>query len=149
MLFLIVKWIHILSAITALGANFTYPVWLRAAGSDAQSTQFALRGIAKVERMANGAYVLLLISGIAMMVLSGIPWGTPWVSISLALFILTGFMAGALYTPALRKQTALASKPTSPEYLAAQERSQRIGILITLLVVAIEFFMTVKPALWG
>ena len=34
------KWLHILSAIAALGANFTYPIWTRLAAKDPASTRF-------------------------------------------------------------------------------------------------------------
>lgn len=151
MLFLVLKWLHVLSAITALGANFTYPIWLRVAGKDEQATRFALHGISKVELLANGAYGLLLITGFSMLFVGGLAITTPWIMTAIVLYILMGGLAARGYTPALRKQIQLAEKPgpASPEYLAVEERAQRIGVVIVLLAVAIEFLMTVKPALWG
>jgi len=143
------KWLHILGAIAALGANFTYPIWLRLARREPESTRFTLHGIEAVERIANTGYGLLLLTGIAMLFVSGIPWTTPWVLSGLILFVIVGAIAGLLYIPAQKKQVALADKPTSPEYIAADERTSRIGILVILLVVLIEFIMTIKPALWG
>jgi len=143
------KWIHILSAIAALGANFTYPIWQRLAAREPASTRFTLHGIEAVEKLANTGYALLLITGIAMLLIGGIPWTTPWVLSGLVLFVIVGAIAGILYVPAQRKQIALADQPTSPEYKAAEERTSRIGILVILLVVLIEFLMTIKPALWG
>jgi uncharacterized membrane protein len=151
MLYLIVKWIHVLSAITALGANITYPLLLRAAGSDPQAKRFALRSIARLEIVANIGYGVLLITGFAMLFIGGIPISTPWVASAIAVYVIVGFLAGSRYTPALRKQIQLAEAPgpSSPEYLAAEESTQRLGMIILLLVVVIEFLMTVKPALWG
>lgn len=143
------KWLHILGAIAALGANFTYPIWGRLARREPESTRFTLHGIEAVERVANMGYGLLLITGIAMLFVGGIPWTTPWVLSGLILFVIVGAIAGALYIPAQQKQMVLADKPTSPEYEAAEERASRIGVLVILLVVLIEFLMTVKPALWG
>jgi uncharacterized membrane protein len=143
------KWLHILGAIAALGANFTYPIWLRQAAKDPASTRFTLHGIEAVEKVANGGYALLLLSGIAMLFAGNIPWTTPWVLSGIILFVIVGFVAGALYVPAQKAQIALSDKPTSREYKAAEERTSRIGILVILLVVLIEFLMTVKPALWG
>ena len=143
------KWLHILSAIAALGANFTYPIWTRLAAKDPASTRFTLHGIEAVEKLANAGYALLLITGIAMLLVGGIPWTTPWVLSGIILFVIVGAIAGTLYVPAQRKQFALADNPTSAEYKAAEERTSRIGILVILLVVLIEFLMTVKPALWG
>ncbi len=142
-------WLHILGAITALGANFTYPIWLRLARREPDSTRFALHGIEAVERIANAGYGVLFLTGIAMLFVGGIPWTTPWVLSGLILFFVVGAIAGLLYIPAQKKQNALAEKPTSPEYLATEERTSRLGILVILLVVLIEFLMTVKPTLWS
>jgi uncharacterized membrane protein len=148
-LFPYLKWLHILAAIAALGANFTYPIWTRLAAKDPASTRFTLHGIEAVEKFANTGYALLLITGIAMLLVGGIPFSTPWVLSALILFAIVGAIAGMFYVPAQRKQIALADNTTSAEFLAAQERTNRIGILVILLVVLIEFLMTVKPALWG
>ena len=142
-------WLHILGAITALGANFTYPIWARLARREPESTRFTLQGIEAVEKVANAGYGVLFLTGIAMLLVSGIPWTTPWVLSGLILFFIVGAIAGLLYIPAQKKQAALSDKPTSPEYIAADERASRIGVLVILLVVLIEFLMTVKPALWG
>ena len=143
------KFIHILSAIVALGANFTYPVWQRLANKDPKSTRFSLHGIEAVEKLANPGYAMLLLSGIAMLFVGNIPWTTPWVLSGLILFVIVGAIAGILYIPAQRKQIALADKPESAEYKAVEERTSRIGVIVLVLVVVIEFLMTVKPALWG
>jgi len=142
-------WLHILGAITALGANFTYPIWLRLARREPEATRFTLHGIEAVEKVANTGYAILFLTGIAMLFVGNIPWTTPWVLSGLILFFVLGLIAGVFYIPAQKAQNALADKPTSPEYLAAEERTSRIGILVILLVVLIELLMTVKPALWG
>lgn len=151
MLFLIVKWIHVVSAITALGANITYPLLLRTAGSDPLAKRLALRSIARLEILANIGYGVLLVTGFAMLFIGGIPIGTPWVASAIAVYVIVGFLAGGRYTPALRKQIQLAETPgpDSPDYIAAEESTQRLGMIILLLVVVIEFLMTVKPRLWG
>lgn len=151
MLYLILKWLHVLSAITALGANFTYPIWLRVAGREAQAKRFALRGISRVEILANIAYGVLLITGFSMLFVGKLPITTPWVLTAIVLYIIMGGIAARGYTPALRKQIQLAETPgpESAEYQTVEERSNRIGIVIVLLAVIIEFLMTVKPALWG
>lgn len=143
------KWLHILGAIAALGANFTYPIWLRLARREPGATQFTLHGIEAVERVANTGYALLFLTGVTMLLVGGIPWTTPWILSGLVLFFAVGFIAGVFYLPAQKAQNKLADNPTSPEYLAAEERTSRIGILVIILVVLIEFLMTVKPALWG
>jgi uncharacterized membrane protein len=149
MLYLTLKWLHVLGAIVALGANITYPIWLRLASGNAGSTKFVLGGIHRLERIANASYGFVFLSGIAMLFTASIPWTTPWVLSSIVLFIAVGFTGGMLYTPAFRKQMELAENPDSAEYKAAEERANRLGVVATLLTVLIVFLMTVKPRLWG
>ncbi len=54
-----------------------------------------------------------------------------------------------LYTPALRRQTALAEggQSDSEEYRALAKRGTSIGIALVVLVFVIEFLMVTKPTL--
>lgn len=142
------KWLHVLGAIAALGANFTYPIWTRLARKDPNATRFSLRGIEAVEKVANAGYAILLLTGVAMVLLANIPWTTPWVLSALILLGVVIFVVAAFYVPAQKKQHSLVINPTSSEYLAAEDRTSRFGVLVIVLVVAIEFLMTVKPVLW-
>ena len=54
--YLILKWVHMLMAIAALGTNLTYGVWLTRAARESQHLGFALRGIKILDdRIANPA----------------------------------------------------------------------------------------------
>jgi uncharacterized membrane protein len=142
------KWLHILGAIAGLGANFTYPVWLRLARRDPNATEFTLKGIESVEKVANAGYATVLITGVSMVLIAKIPWSTPWLLAALTLFATIGVVIAVLYIPAQREQNALAGQPTTAEYQRAEEKTSRAGVIVIILVVAIEFLMTVKPALW-
>lgn len=83
-----------------------------------------------------------------MVLLANIPWTTPWVLSALILLGVVIFVVAAFYVPAQKKQHSLVINPTSSEYLAAEDRTSRFGVLVIVLVVAIEFLMTVKPVLW-
>jgi uncharacterized membrane protein len=54
-----------------------------------------------------------------------------------------------LYAPVVRRQRAGLERggPTDPDYVAATRRSTALGILTTVLVVAIVFLMVTKPTL--
>lgn len=53
----LLKFLHVLFAIVALGANATYGVWLTTAGRDPAQLGFALRGVKLLDdRFANPAY---------------------------------------------------------------------------------------------
>ena len=61
---LFVKWIHVLAAITAVGTNITYGIWIRQASKEPDSLLFVLRIISWIDRrLANPGYALLLVSG--------------------------------------------------------------------------------------
>ena len=70
MLFPILKWLHILAAITAVGSNHTYGIWLTRAARNPEALPFTLRGIKLIDdRLANPAYGLLIITGLTMVFL--------------------------------------------------------------------------------
>ena len=151
MFFNIVKWIHVLSAILAVGANITYGIWITRASRDPETLPFTLRGIKFIDdKLANRAYALLLITGLAMVFLVKIPLTTPWLLVALILYLtlgLTGFLG---YTPTLKKQIELLESysPDSPEYQAIARRGITLGLLLVILAVVIVFLMVVKPQLW-
>jgi uncharacterized membrane protein len=146
--YLIVKWFHVLLAITALGANITYGFWFSRAGRDRQQLAFVLRGVRMLDnRIANPAYGLLLLTGFAMTGMGHIPISTRWVLTSLILYVILIVIAAAGYTPALRRgiETLEAKGPDSPEYKQIAARGRTLGILLTLIAVIIVFIMVTKP----
>jgi hypothetical protein len=55
--YVLLKFIHIASAIVAVGSNITYGVWNARAGSDPSHAGFALKGVKFIDdRIANPAY---------------------------------------------------------------------------------------------
>ncbi len=150
--YLLLKWVHVLMAITALGTNITYGVWLTRAERDSSHLAFALRGIKFLDdRVANPAYGLLLLTGLAMAGVGKIPLTTPWLLTGLTLYVILVVIAAAGYTPTLRRQIASleAGGPRSPEYRRLAARGTGLGIALVVLVVIIVFMMVTKPALWG
>lgn len=147
----ILKFLHVLVAIAALGSNITYGVWLTRAARDRQHLGYVLQGVKILDnRVANPAYGLLFVTGVAMVVVGKVPWQTPWLLTSLVLYagvIVLGLFG---YTPLLRRQIAelQARGPDAPEYQAVVGRAQFVGIALAVLVVVIVFFMVTKPALW-
>lgn len=150
MLYLVLKWLHVLLAIIAVGANLTYGIWIHQATRNPQALSFVLRGIKFVDdRIANPAYALLLVTGLAMVFVGGLPLTTPWILISLLLYGAAVLLGLFVYTPMLRQQIDLleSAGPQSLEYIAFAGRGRNLGVLIALLVVAIIFLMVTKPQL--
>lgn len=150
--YLILKFIHVLSAIVAVGTNATYGVWMALGGAQPQSLRAILQGVRVLDnRIANPAYGVLLITGLVLLEAGRLPLATPWVVAALILFV-AGVLLGVLgYSPALRGQIqALESGgPQSEVYRLASNRGRAIGLLFMALVLIIIFLMVVKPALWG
>jgi len=152
MLFDILFLLHILLMIVAVGANTTYAIWIQRATADRDALPFTLRGISAIDtRIALPAYVLLLVTGLAMVIADDLPFDTPWLLTSLILWlalILIGFLG---YTPALRKQIDLAESagPDDEAYKAVAWRGTILGIVAAVIVLVIISLMIFKPALWS
>ncbi len=152
MLYELLKYVHIVLAITAVGANLTYGVWLSRAAAQPRHWEFALRGVKLLDdRMANPAYGFLFVTGAAMVVVGRIPWTTPWLLTAIVLYVGMLLIALLGYTPLLRRQIAvlLASGPESAEFRALAGPSLRYGIVLAVAVLVIAFLMVTKPELWG
>ena len=150
MAFLIVKYIHILSAIVAVGLNISYAVWILRAQREPAHTAFALKGIKFLDdRIANPAYGVLLLSGLLMVVLLPIPITTLWIVIALVLYAVLLVVAITQYTPTLRNQIKLAEAgdTTSAEFRGLARRGQLLGQMLGLIVLVILAMMVFKPHL--
>ena len=65
--YLLLKIIHVMAAIVAVGGNLTYAFWLRRAGRDPDRLVWTMEGIRRFDRaIANPSYIVLLVSGILM-----------------------------------------------------------------------------------
>jgi uncharacterized membrane protein len=149
-LYLILKFLHVLLAIIAIGFNASYPIWFARARSEPEHALYALRGIKILDdRFANPAYALLLVLGVAMTLMAGIPFSTFWIAAALVLYVLLLVVGLLVYSPTLKGQIVAleTAGPTSPEYSRLSQRGNFVGILLAVDVVIIVFLMVVKPTL--
>ena len=152
MLYAVVQWLHVVASIAALGANFTYYVWLARAVAEPAALPFTLGTVRVIEqRLANPSYAVAGITGLLLMWIGPYSFTTPWVASSVALFAAVGAVGGALYGPNLQRQIALAAQGggESAEYRALHRRGNRLGTLLIVLVLAIVYLMVAQPLLWG
>ncbi len=143
------KLLHILLAITALGANLTYGVWFARANLTPEFAPVALRGVKFIDDwIANPAYLLMLPTGAAMALLGGLPLRTHWISWSIALWVVAVLAGYFGYSPALRAQIAAVEREgidgASVQPLAVRGYiwSGLLGIVISAILVLMVF----KPA---
>jgi len=147
--YLVLKWIHIFAAITAVGANITYGVWNARSQSDPAHLGFALKGIKFIDdRIANPAYGVVLLTGL-IMVFAG-SWGFKlWVVLALILFVIMAVLAVAVYSPVLRKmiQAVDAGSTASAEFAGMLRQNRILGPVFGVIVALILVMMVFKPSL--
>jgi uncharacterized membrane protein len=147
-LYSFMKFLHVLLVVIAVGFNASYGIWIARAAREPEHMAHVLRGIKILDdRFANPAYVLILLLGLAMVWESGIPFSTLWIATSLVLYVVLVALAVAGYTPALRRQVALAEegRVDSDEYRQVARRGATIGGILGVIVVIIIFLMVTKP----
>jgi len=148
MLYLIVKFIHVVLAIVALGSNLTYGVWFVRAQAHPESAETIIRGIKFIDdRVANPAYGLLLVTGLLEAYIGGYGLGTRWIDIALVLYVILAVVAAAIYSPTLKMQIAAVARSgvNSPEATKLAARGRFVGISLGVLAIAVVFVMVVKP----
>jgi uncharacterized membrane protein len=147
-LYLILKFLHVLMAIVAVGFNASYPIWFARAQTEPAAALSILRGVKTLDdRFANPAYVLLLLLGLAMTGVSGIPLTTFWIAAALVLYVILVLVALIGYSPTMKRQIAAleAGGPTSQQYVQLTQRGTVIGAVLMVDVLIIVFLMVVKP----
>ncbi len=152
MLFLLIKWVHVLSAITAVGANITYGIWMARAARQPDVLPFVLRTIKAIDdRLANPLYVLLLVTGLTMAFILPLPLTTPWLLTALSLYAIATLLGMFLFVPIFRRQVQLLESDgfASEGYKAVARQARMLGLVVGLAVLIIIFMMVVKPPLWG
>jgi len=146
------KYMHVVLAIVAVGANASYGVWVAWGEREPQHLRAILRGIQFLDRrVTNPAYVLLLVTGLAMVAVSPLGVATPWVMAALGLYVVAVILAIAVYAPAFGRQVRAADAPgpQSEAYRRAASVARGLWRAFMVLVLLIVLLMVAKPALWG
>ena len=144
----LLKFVHVLLAITAVGSNITYAAWNARGGMQSQHLGFALRGIKFIDDyIANPCYGLLLVTGLTLRFIGFAGWPR-WIISALVLYVVAITIALAGYSPALRRQIAAleADGEASPSYAKWAGRARITGIATLPFILAIVFLMVVKPS---
>ena len=147
--YLVLKFIHILAAIVAVGSNITYGVWAARSASEPAHASFTLKGIRFLDnRIANPAYGVLFLSGL-IMVFAG-QWGFQlWVIVAIVLFIAIAVLGFAIFTPLVRNQIRLvdSGETASAEFQRLAKRSRTLGPILGIIVLVILVMMVFRPTL--
>lgn len=147
-LYLAVKFVHVLTAILALGTSAGLGIVLEFWGDDPRHGSYVLRAIYRVEAaFVLPGYGLVLVTGLW---LANQGWGltTRWVEAALVLWVLGGVCLLAVL-PILRRQIGLLESdgPASARYRRLSLLGRALGAAGGLVVVLIVLLMVFKPAL--
>jgi uncharacterized membrane protein len=149
-MYLTIKLLHILLAVTALGTNLTYGVWFALAARRPDVAVPIMRGVQQLDGyVANPAYVLLLPTGALMVWLGGIGFGTHWVDAAMTLWLILALLGFFGYSPLLRRQIASAEREgvNVPATRAIALRANIVTVMLAVVVLAIFVLMVFKPSL--
>ena len=143
----LLKLVHVLAVVVALGANFTYAFWLAQAGRDRDRLLFVIASIRRLDRrVANPAYLVVFLAGAGMVLTGPFTFQAFWVAAAIVLYVLVAILGITVYAPAVRRQLALAREdPATHAYDAAARRARLIGLGVTAIVVVIVALMVLKP----
>lgn len=144
------KFIHIASAITAVGANITYGVWSALGAREPAHMAFVLKGIRFLDnRIANPAYGVLFLTGLVMIFVGHWQLLSLWLIGAIVLFIAIAVLGFVVFTPLLRDQIKLAEAgdTASAEFTRLANRSRMLGPILGVIVVVILVMMVFKPVL--
>ncbi len=143
--------LHILSALVAVGATVSYFFWMRRAVLVPESRKFTLETLRTLElRMVSPAYVILFLTGLGLIDRASWGWSTPWLELSILLFIVLMGLVG-FHTRHIRRQIALTEDESagSEEYDAAHSRGRILMLAKVVVIIALVYLMVFKPPLWG
>lgn len=140
---------HIMTAMVAIGFNFTYIVWIRRGHSNPDTLLFALKGVKFLDDfIANPLYLVAGVTGVLMIAMGKSI--ASWLAVAIALYVIVMLTAYLIYTPLLSRQIKILSEKgsASAEYVAIANRSNLVGALLGAGVVMIVALKIFEPAFW-
>jgi len=155
--YLLIKYLHIVSSVlmvgTGLGSAF-YMFFANRSGSVAAQAVVSRLVVRADWWFTTPTVVIQPLSGLAMVYLAGWPLSSPWLMVSMALYML----AGACWVPVVFLQirmariaaaSHMAGQPLPVDYWRDASRWERLGYPAFAAMVIVFYLMVVKPGLWS
>jgi uncharacterized membrane protein len=154
--YLVLKWLHILSSVVLVGTGFGsafYLFFTNRSGSVAAQAVVARLVVRADLWFTTPAVVIQPLSGLALAHLANWPLTSPWLMLSVVLYL----FAGACWLPVVWMQirlremadTALANgTPLPPLYWRYARLWELLGYPAFAAMLAVYYLMVAKPALW-
>lgn len=153
--YLILKWIHILSSVVLVGTGFGsafYMFFTNRSGSVAAQAVVSRLVVRADLWFTTPAVILQPLTGFALAHMAGWPLSTPWLALSIGLYLL----AGACWLPVLWLQSRMASTAAEaartdaalpPSYATHARRWEALGYPAFIAMIAVFYLMVNKPQL--
>lgn len=146
--YLLLKLAHVLLAIVAIGANLIFALWLRLGEREPEHLPFTIRSIRAIDRrVGNPAYALLLVTGLAMALLGGVPLTQAWLLIAIAIYLAAAVLGYFVFGPVVRGELAALERggTRDPAYLRSRGHARALGVVTTAMLLTILALMVVRP----
>lgn len=155
--YLVLKWIHVLSSVVLVGTGFGTAFYLYFANRSGNLAAQAV--VAKLVVRADWwfttpAVLVQPASGLLMAHVAGWPLTTPWLALSLALFLVTG----ALWLPVVWLQVRMAAMASAAADGASELPArywhyarwwEALGYPAFIAMLAVFYLMVAKPSSWA
>jgi uncharacterized membrane protein len=154
MLYLLLKYVHILSSVVLVGTGFGtayYMFFANRSGNVAAQAEVARLVVRADWWFTTPAVLVQPLTGLAMVYLAGWPLSTPWIAWSLALYLLTG----ALWLPVVVLQVRMArmaaqaardGQPLPAAYGRCARWWEALGYPAFVAMLAVFWMMVAKPS---
>ena len=155
--YLLLKTLHILSSVLMVGTGFGsafYMFFANRSGNVAAQAVVSRLVVRADWWFTTPAVIIQPLSGWAMMVMAGWPWHTPWLLLSMALYV----AAGLCWLPVVAMQIRMArlaanadaqGQPLPDEYLRLAGRWEALGYPAFVAMLGVYYLMVNKPTLWN
>jgi len=140
----IIIYLHVSSVIASIGPFFILmPIVKKLPTAEGKELGAYLATLKSVVRLSMHAGHVLVGTGVLLVILGPWTWKTPWIVMTLALLFSSLFFLARAFSPTLRKFTEEGANKTE---LAA--KLKRTIWTYIILLMAMLWFMVVKPHLW-
>jgi uncharacterized membrane protein len=156
-LYLGLKWLHILSSVVLVGTGFGsafYMYFTHRSGSVAAQAVVSKLVVRADWWFTTPTVFLQPATGLAMAHLAGLPLSTPWLCLSIGLFVLSGLCwlpvvwlqirMAAMAQDAMRDGT-----PMPADHARCMRTWELLGYPAFVAMLGVFYLMVAKPSLWG
>jgi uncharacterized membrane protein len=153
--YVLIKWIHVVSSVALVGTGFgtAYFFYFTNRSGSVHAQAVVSRLVVRADWwFTTPAAVVQPVTGVLLANLAGWPLVTPWIALSLALYV----AAGACWLPVVRLQIRMArlaeaaasnGTPLQPQYVALARRWEWLGYPAFAAMLVVFWLMVAKPAI--